>query len=92
MTHDTEPLQPPVHLRLQKLCVLRRNGKYWLGGSGWTDHIEMAKVFPENQMESRARIDIGMPCEMIYVAPAIIEATEPVEVGGAQSFRKARTR
>lgn len=92
MTYDTEPLLPPLRLRDQKLCVLRRNGKYWLGGSGWTDHIGMAKVFPENQMESRARIDIGMPCEMVYVAPAIIEDAEPVEVGGAKATPKARTR
>ena len=79
---DTPEHLPSLRLRNQKICVLRRNGLYWLGSTGWTENIGLAKVFPQDQMHSKARIDIGMPCEMVWVSPAVIEDCEPEMVGG----------
>ena len=77
-----------ANLRGQKVCVLRRNGQYWLGGSSWSERIELAKMFPADQMETKARVDIGMPCEMIYVAPRIIDQMPIHIVGEAKVKRK----
>ncbi len=82
MNQKSELIETDVaYLRAQKICILRRNGQYWLGGAGWSEKIELAKCFPADQMESKARIDIGMPCEMIYIAPRII-AEMPILIVG----------
>lgn len=82
------PDEDKAHLRGQKVCVLRRNSRYWLGVSSWSESIELAKMFPADQMETRARVDIGMPCEMIYVAPRVIEGAPVHIVGEAKKSRK----
>lgn len=86
----TSPDEDKGHLRGQKVCVLRRNGLYWLGGSSWHEDITLAKMFPADQMEAKARIDIGMPCEMVYVAPRAIERMSAVLIGEPKPPSKHR--
>jgi hypothetical protein len=67
--------------RYQKIGVLRRNGRYWAGSTAWVDRIELAKVIPVNQLRDKARIDVGMPCEIVHVLPVENPATMPEIVG-----------
>ncbi len=78
--------------RDQKIGVLRRNGRYWAGGHAWVDRIEQAKVFPVNQLRDKARIDVGMPCELVHILPIENPAIAPETVGeGAdQTFAPKR--
>lgn len=76
MTGDTN--RPSLHTRRgQKLCIVRRDGEYWLGGGGWCDDPSLAKVWPDNQVDGKVRVEIGMPCEILYVAPFVIEDVDP---------------
>ena len=75
----TDLIKDPSEIAIrrdQKICVVRRNGKYWLGGSGWTEYLALAKCFPENQMVSKIKTDLAMPCEILRVYPSLV-ACEP---------------
>ncbi len=73
--------------RQQKIGVLRRNGLYWAGSTAWVDCIEKAKMFPVAQLRDKARIEIGMPCELVHVMP-IADPTMPVEIVGEDAEQK----
>lgn len=76
MTPDEAPVR-----RQQKVGVLRRNGLFWAGSTAWVDRIELAKMLPIKQLRDAARIEIGMPCELVHVMPMAIPHIE-VEIVG----------
>ena len=86
---DGIDVQPNPMLRNQKICVLRRNSQYWLGGMAFGDDIRFAKVFPEKQAVDKARIEIGLPCEVVYVCPMEIPGQTPAIVGDAAKSPKS---
>lgn len=55
--------------RDQMIGVLRRNGLYWAGGTAWVEQIEKARVYPVKRPAEKARIDIGIPCEIVHILP-----------------------
>lgn len=58
-------------MRDQLLVVVRRNGKYFTKRGGWVGDVTNAHVWPLNQARSVARIDIGMPCELVEIVPTL---------------------
>lgn len=79
--------------RNQKIGVLSRNGLYWAGRTSWVEKVEHARVYPINMLVIKARIDVGMPCELLHVVPMINPAID-VEIVGEdrdQSFNRSRS-
>lgn len=77
----------PLPYRAQKIGVLRRNGLYWAGSTAWVERIEAAKVFPVSQLVEKARIEIGMPCELVHVMP-IADPAMPIKTVGEDAEQR----
>lgn len=69
--------------RGQRLYALERNGRYWTGG-GWGADIRLASIYPEKQAKRMARIDIGMPCELVEVMPSLLAGDDATCLPGAE--------
>lgn len=69
--------------RVQRLFAVRRNGRFYgsyKSRTWWCSSIEDACIWPEKQARSKARIDVGMPCELVEVQPVIRPYGEVTDV------------
>lgn len=67
---------PDVLRTDQRIFAIRRKGLYLTKAGAWISDIRRAVIYPHKQARRKAKIDVGMQCELVEVLP--VEAPDRV--------------